>query len=142
MLCCVLIHWPHSNLPLCTSDTSDTVHDFQEKRETVWGGANALVVPVGGNSEDLRYLKSLSLHLWLFGYELPGMLKVPAKSLATLLRTALTNNESVESPDTILVITEKELHVLTSQKKGELLMPCGIPRWGTPQVTCGIDFPV
>jgi hypothetical protein len=29
-------------------------------------------VAVGGSSEDLRYLKSISLHLWLFGYELPG----------------------------------------------------------------------
>ncbi len=37
-----------------------------------WSGANALAIAVGASSEDLRYLKSISLHLWLFGYELPG----------------------------------------------------------------------
>ena len=37
-----------------------------------WSGANALAIAVGTSSEDLRYLKSISLHLWLFGYELPG----------------------------------------------------------------------
>jgi hypothetical protein len=33
-------------------------------------------VVVGGTSDDLRYLKSISLHLWLFGYELPGKLQL------------------------------------------------------------------
>jgi hypothetical protein len=44
----------------------------QANQSTNWGGANALAILVGGNSDDLRYLKSISLHLWLFGYELPG----------------------------------------------------------------------
>jgi nucleosome binding factor SPN SPT16 subunit len=38
----------------------------------VWNGATALGIAVGGASEDLRYLKSISLQMWLFGYELPG----------------------------------------------------------------------
>lgn len=45
---------------------------MQEKQADVWDNANTLAVLVGGTSEDLRYLKSISLHLWLFGYELPG----------------------------------------------------------------------
>lgn len=45
---------------------------MQAKRSDVWEDANVLAVLVGGTSEDLRYLKSISLHLWLFGYELPG----------------------------------------------------------------------
>lgn len=44
----------------------------QEKRSTLWENASALAIPVGSTSDDLRYLKSISLHLWLFGYELPG----------------------------------------------------------------------
>lgn len=44
----------------------------QGNRPELWDGANALAVLVGGTSDDLRYLKSISLHLWLFGYELPG----------------------------------------------------------------------
>ena len=44
----------------------------QGNRTTLWEGASAMGVVVGSTSEDLRYLKSISLHLWLFGYELPG----------------------------------------------------------------------
>ncbi|KAI8465881.1 MAG: global transcription factor [Monoraphidium minutum] len=69
---------------------------WKSNRSSLWEGANALGVVVGSTSEDLRYLKSISLHLWLFGYELP---------------------------DTVLVFTDKELHVLTSQKKANLLQP-------------------
>ncbi len=31
-----------------------------------------LAVMAGSASDDLRYLKSVSLHLWLFGYEVTG----------------------------------------------------------------------
>jgi nucleosome binding factor SPN SPT16 subunit len=45
----------------------------QANLDTLWGGATAIVVATGASSEDLRYLKSLALHLWLLGYELPGV---------------------------------------------------------------------
>jgi hypothetical protein len=38
----------------------------------VWDDINVLAVMAGSASEDLRYLKSVSLHLWLFGYEVTG----------------------------------------------------------------------
>jgi len=44
----------------------------QANKSSLWENAGALGIMVGGTSEDLRYLKSISLHLWLFGYELPG----------------------------------------------------------------------
>ncbi|KIZ00422.1 FACT complex subunit SPT16 [Monoraphidium neglectum] len=69
---------------------------WKGNRSSLWEDSGALGVVVGSTSEDLRYLKSISLHLWLFGYELP---------------------------DTVLVFTEKEVHVLTSQKKANLLQP-------------------
>ncbi|WIA33317.1 hypothetical protein OEZ86_006455 [Tetradesmus obliquus] len=69
---------------------------WKENRADIWDNANALAVVVGGTSDDLRYLKSISLHLWLFGYELP---------------------------DTIMVFTDAALHILTSSKKAALLEP-------------------
>ncbi|KAF5837808.1 FACT complex subunit-domain-containing protein [Dunaliella salina] len=67
---------------------------WQEKKDELWAGSRAVVVVEGSSSDDLRYLKSLTLHLWLFGYELP---------------------------DTILAFTPKEMHVLASQKKSEFV---------------------
>ena len=47
---------------------------MQAKGSTSWSNASALAIVIGASSEDLRYLKSISLQLWLFGYELPGTL--------------------------------------------------------------------
>ena len=62
----------------------------------VWGGATALLVGSGANKEDdLRYLKSVALEIWLFGYEFP---------------------------DTLVLITKAgELHVVTGGKKAKLV---------------------
>ena len=58
----------------------------------MWGGATAVLVGTGVNKEDdLRYLKSVALEVWLFGYELP---------------------------DTLMLLTKTELHVVTGGKKG------------------------
>lgn len=64
------------SLPLGVALLIGTLN-MQENRATVWDNANVLSVPVGSTSDDLRYLKSISLHLWLFGYELPGNQKAP-----------------------------------------------------------------
>lgn len=45
---------------------------LQEHKGDVWDNINVLAVMAGSASEDLRYLKSVSLHLWLFGYEVTG----------------------------------------------------------------------
>jgi nucleosome binding factor SPN SPT16 subunit len=45
-----------------------------------WGDekkCTSLVVPVGSASDELRYLKSIALQLYLFGYELPGTPTTP-----------------------------------------------------------------
>lgn len=73
---------PHGGLilqPLCM------YRRLQENRADIWDNANALAVVVGGTSDDLRYLKSISLHLWLFGYELPGELLLLLLLLLMLL---------------------------------------------------------
>ena len=65
---------------------------WNESGDAMWGGATAVVVGTGVNKEDdLRYLKSVALGTWLFGYELP---------------------------DTLVLLTKTELHIVASSKKG------------------------
>ncbi|CAL8465250.1 g4785 [Coccomyxa elongata] len=57
--------------------------------------ATAVVIPSGAASgEELRYLKSTSMQLWFFGYELP---------------------------ETVLLFTKEALHVVTAGKKAKLI---------------------
>ena len=37
-----------------------------------FGAADALCIVRGSASDELHYKKSVALHLWLFGYEVPG----------------------------------------------------------------------
>jgi hypothetical protein len=40
---------------------------LQASRASLWGGAVALAVATGPATEDLRYLKSSALQMWLLG---------------------------------------------------------------------------
>lgn len=70
--------------------------DWKANKDTTWENADALAVIVGGPSEDLRYLKSISLQLWMLGYELP---------------------------DTAMLFTPTEVHIVTSGKKASVIQP-------------------
>ncbi|XVF05897.1 hypothetical protein REPUB_Repub06bG0001500 [Reevesia pubescens] len=65
-----------------------------EHKSELWGSSDVLAVATPPPSEDLRYLKSSALNIWLLGYEFP---------------------------ETIMVFTEKQIHFLCSQKKVSLL---------------------
>ncbi|KAI3445460.1 hypothetical protein Pfo_002125 [Paulownia fortunei] len=67
---------------------------WSEFKNDLWGGSEVLAVATPPPSEDLRYLKSSALNIWLIGYEFP---------------------------DTIMVFMKKEIHFLCSQKKVSLL---------------------
>ncbi|XP_071697254.1 FACT complex subunit SPT16-like [Rutidosis leptorrhynchoides] len=67
---------------------------WREQRDELWGSCNAFAVATPPPSDDLRYLKSSSLNIWLLGYEFP---------------------------ETIMVFTDKQIHFLCSQKKASLL---------------------
>ncbi|KAM1749380.1 hypothetical protein ACFX1T_010134 [Malus domestica] len=67
---------------------------WREHRSDVWGESDALAIATPPNSEDLRYLKSSAMNIWLLGYEFP---------------------------ETIMVFSKKQIHVLCSQKKASLL---------------------
>lgn len=110
---------------------------MQEHRADLWDNSNVLAVMAGSASEDLRYLKSVSLHLWLFGYEVTGMAvcssrccrscRCSAASAAALtwgvypgflMSGGLFTFALSCAADTLLVFTDKTLHVMTTTKKG------------------------
>lgn len=67
---------------------------WRQHRDELWGSSDVLVVATPPYSEDLRYLKSSALHIWLLGYEFP---------------------------DTIMVFGEKNIYFTCSGKKAPLL---------------------
>ena len=100
--CCLAAHFCVQRGPEKMSEpTSDTLHCASRlkqllaswsRNETMWHGATGILIGTGVNTEDdLRYLKSVALELWLFGYELP---------------------------DTLMLFTKTEIHVVTGGKKG------------------------
>ncbi|KAL3843575.1 hypothetical protein ACJIZ3_000978 [Penstemon smallii] len=68
--------------------------NWRQHKDDYWGSADVLAVATPPPSEDLRYLKSSALNVWLLGYEFP---------------------------ETIMVFGEQHIHFLCSQKKALLL---------------------
>ncbi|CAK9181182.1 unnamed protein product [Ilex paraguariensis] len=67
---------------------------WRKNKNEFWGSSNVLAIATPPASEDLRYLKSSALNIWLVGYEFP---------------------------ETIMVFTNKHIHFMCSQKKASLL---------------------
>jgi len=67
---------------------------WEENKSTLWGSSDAIAIACPPPSDDLRYLKSTALNLWLLGFEFP---------------------------DTIMVFMKKQIHLLCSQKKASIL---------------------
>ncbi|XP_062225355.1 FACT complex subunit SPT16-like [Phragmites australis] len=67
---------------------------WKEHKSNLWGSSDAIAIATPPPSEDLRYLKSSALDIWLLGYEFP---------------------------ETIIVFMHKQIHFLCSQKKANLI---------------------
>ncbi|CAN6453785.1 unnamed protein product [Victoria cruziana] len=73
---------------------------WSDHKEDIWGNLNALAVATPPTSDDLRYLKSSALNIWLLGYEFP---------------------------ETIIVFIQSQIHFICSQKKASLLDTLRVP---------------
>ncbi|XP_052192942.1 FACT complex subunit SPT16-like [Diospyros lotus] len=73
---------------------------WDEYNDDLWGSSEVLAIATPPPSEDLRYLKSSALNVWLVGYEFP---------------------------DTIMVFMKRQIHFLCSQKKASLLEVVKMP---------------
>ncbi|XP_059648380.1 FACT complex subunit SPT16-like [Cornus florida] len=67
---------------------------WNDHKSELWGSSDVFAIATPPASEDLRYLKSSALNIWLLGYEFP---------------------------ETIMVFMNKQIHFLCSQKKTSLL---------------------
>ncbi|KAM0945399.1 putative peptidase M24, PH-like domain superfamily, FACT complex subunit Spt16 [Dioscorea sansibarensis] len=67
---------------------------WKEHKSDLWAESDVVAIATPPPSEDLRYLKSSALNVWLLGYEFP---------------------------ETIMVFMIKQIHFLCSQKKANLL---------------------
>lgn len=67
---------------------------WREHKSDLWSSSDSIVIATPPPSEDIRYLKSSALHVWLFGYEFP---------------------------EAIMVFMNKKIHFLCSPKKAGVL---------------------
>lgn len=82
------------NLDNFTKRLKTLYSHWKEHSSDLWGSSDALAIATPPASDDLRYLKSSALNIWLLGYEFP---------------------------ETIMVFMKKQIHFLCSQKKASLL---------------------
>ncbi|KDP40616.1 hypothetical protein JCGZ_24615 [Jatropha curcas] len=82
---------------------------WNEHKDELWASADAIAIATPPPSDDLRYLKSSAMNVWLLGYEFP---------------------------ETIMVFMKKQIHFLCSQKKASLLEVVKKP---AQEVAGGID---
>ncbi|KAJ0964079.1 hypothetical protein J5N97_029201 [Dioscorea zingiberensis] len=67
---------------------------WREHKSELWAASDVVAIATPPPSEDLRYLKSSALNIWMLGYEFP---------------------------ETIMVFMNRQIHFLCSQKKANLL---------------------
>jgi len=72
------------------------LYDSWKSEKEVWNSADAVSFILGASDEEVVYTKSSSIQIWLFGYEFT---------------------------QTIILLCEKTIFILTSQKKAKILEP-------------------
>uniref|UniRef100_A0A0D9XZ22 FACT complex subunit n=1 Tax=Leersia perrieri TaxID=77586 RepID=A0A0D9XZ22_9ORYZ len=74
-------------------------HHWKEDKSNLWESSSAIAVATPPLSDDIRYKKSLALSMWFFGRELP---------------------------ETIMLFTDRQIHVMCKQKGCDVLKPLKI----------------
>lgn len=89
---------------------------WREHKPDLWGASDSIAIATPPPSDDIRYLKSSALHIWLFGYEFPETIMVfmnrkiyflcsPKK--ATVLETIKRSAKDAVDADVILHVKQK-----------------------------------
>lgn len=81
--------------------------DWMTHKSGVWGGSDALCVPLGAVGDEINYSKSSAFHLFLFGYEFADSLIVITRNnfyfMATAKKCGMLEKDLVGKHDTIKV---------------------------------------
>lgn len=76
-------------------------------KSTVWGGSDALCIPLGAIGDEINYSKSSSFHLFLFGYEFADSLIVITRNnfyfMATAKKCAMLEKDLAGKHETIKI---------------------------------------
>lgn len=79
--------------------------EWMSHKGTVWGGSDALCIPLGAVGEEINYSKSSSFHLFLFGYEFADSLIVITRNnfyfMATAKKCGMLEKDLAGKHDTI-----------------------------------------
>ncbi len=62
--------------------------EWMSHKSNVWGGSDALCIPLGAAGEDINYSKSSSFHIYLFGYEFPDSIIMITRNNFYFMATA------------------------------------------------------
>jgi len=81
--------------------------EWTSHKSTVWGGSDALCIPLGAIGDEINYSKSSSFHLFLFGYEFADSLIVITRNnfyfMATAKKCAMLEKDLAGKHDTIKI---------------------------------------
>ena len=61
---------------------------WDEHKTDLWGSSDAIAIACPPPSDDLRYLKSTALNLWLLGFEFPSTFLMFEKQRLSILCSA------------------------------------------------------
>jgi nucleosome binding factor SPN SPT16 subunit len=81
--------------------------DWMSHKSGIWGGADALCIPLGAVGDEINYSKSSAFHLHLFGYEFADSLIVITRNnfyfMATAKKCGMLEKDLVGKHETIKV---------------------------------------
>ena len=81
--------------------------EWMSHKRTLWGGSDALCIPLGAIGDEVNYSKSSAFHLFIFGYEFADSLIVITRNhfyfMATAKKCAMLEKDLAGKHDTIKI---------------------------------------
>ena len=79
--------------------------EWMSHKSTIWGGSDAICIPIGAIGDEINYSKSSAFHLFLFGYEFADSLIVITRNnfyfMATAKKCGMLEKDLAGKHDTI-----------------------------------------